>query len=226
MKVYTRALRVPALVGKIPGGGRLVGGPYTMTQFVGGSAALLLGMTTVDSVLQMGWIGNRVIVLCAVAGVVFGLGVIKPGGRDPVSAAMAMLGVYSAPRAGRTRGRPIRLPRPHLVRHRVAADIPLWVPAPQVHLPLPAPAAAAVRRTGPHMNPGPRMNPGTHADTGTAAQAPVIALTGVARLLAQATKGPSDPWAADRTAEPRTAGARSGDGLAAHAAGLDARSTA
>ena len=173
MKVYTRALRVPALVGKIPGGGRLVGGPYTMTQFVGGSAALLLGMTTVDSVLHLGWLGNRLMVLCVVAGVVFGLGVIKPGGRDPLSAAMALLGVYGAPRAGRTRGRPIRLPRPHVARHRVAADIPLsWVPPARQSGP-PAVAAAPEGTT-------------TDVRSTPPVQVPVIALTGVARLLALA----------------------------------------
>lgn len=197
MRVYTRALRVPALVGKLPGGGYLPFGPYSMTQFVGGALVLVAGLSKADAVLPWGWLTNRAVVLAVAVGVVLVLGLVKPGGRDPVSAALGVLGVYGAPRAGRSGGRPVRLARPHQVRHRVFAEVPdgtLPVPPHPHNQPLNQLLEQLPDEQPVPVQSVPAPPPATSGAGGSADPHPrPVAPSGVARLLAQAAASPTAP---------------------------------
>ena len=78
---FTAARRFPQLIGKTPDGKRIAGGPYTMTQFVGG-AALILGLYFTHSLwfhlLGLTW--SVTFVFVVVVGGVLALGRIRPGG--------------------------------------------------------------------------------------------------------------------------------------------------
>lgn len=120
---FTRARRFPRLIGKAPGGGAYPGGPYTMAQVIGASVFFVAGQQTQGLWGQWGfWIDN-LILLAATVGVLFALRLFKPGGRDPFSTVIAVLRVASGPKYGRYQGRRIRLGRPHLVSHRVNAQV-------------------------------------------------------------------------------------------------------
>lgn len=121
LRWYTRARKIPRFVGKAPGGGRYPGGPYTITQAVGGSAVLMIGQQTMGVWGHFGLLPNLLILAVAVTGTLFGLRLVKPGGRDPVSAAVALVGVSTCGRWGRQAGRKLAPSRPHQVRHRVNA---------------------------------------------------------------------------------------------------------
>ncbi|WP_299039955.1 hypothetical protein [uncultured Pseudokineococcus sp.] len=119
MRVFTRGLKIPTLIGKLQGGVRIWGGPYTTTQVYGAIAIVVVGFIYGDLLLPFGWVGNRVTVAAIALGVGYLLGLVRVGGRDPVSAALALVAVMSGPTAGRYGGRPVRLPRPGRARQRI-----------------------------------------------------------------------------------------------------------
>lgn len=119
MRVFTRGLKIPTLIGKLQGGVRIWGGPYTTTQVYGAIAIVVGGFIYGDVLLPFGWVGNRVTVVAVAVGAGYLLGMVRVGGRDPVSAALALVAVMSGPTAGRYGGRPVRLPRPGRARQRI-----------------------------------------------------------------------------------------------------------
>lgn len=127
MRVFTRGLKLPTLVGKLSGW-RIPGGPYTVTQFVGGGLVIVVGIAQAD-LLPWGWFTNRGAVLVAGVAAAVALRFVKVGGRDPLSASIALAGVLAAPAVGRLAGRTPVMPRPRRVRRTRS----LWVleqPAP------------------------------------------------------------------------------------------------
>lgn len=126
LRWYTRARRIPRLIGKAPGGGHYPGGPYTLTQAGGAAVVLLGGQATMDIWGRFGFWGNNLGLLAATALTLFALRFVKPGGRDPVSAAMAVLRLASGPVWGRHLGRAVSAGsrRPVRVRHRINARVP------------------------------------------------------------------------------------------------------
>lgn len=148
LRWYTRARRIPRLIGKAPGGGHYPGGPYTLTQAAGAAVVLLGGQATMSIWGRFGFWGNNGALVVAVVLTLVALRFVKPGGRDPVTAAMAMLALTGAPTWGKQGGRPVRggAPRPVLVRHRINARVPdrpglrhPRPPAQQPEQPAPAP---------------------------------------------------------------------------------------
>lgn len=126
LRWYTRARRIPRLIGKAPGGGHYPGGPYTLTQAGGAAVVLLGGQATMDLWGRFGFWGNNIGLAIATVLTLVGLRFVKPGGRDPVTAAVAVLRLLHGPRWGRQCGKPVcgGAKRPVLVRHRINARIP------------------------------------------------------------------------------------------------------
>lgn len=156
---YTRARRFPQLIGRTPDGATIWGGPYTYTQVIGGVLFLVLGAKTAWLWGRFGLVGNAVILLGATYALVLALGRLPIGSRNPLSVATGTVRALIAPTAGRLGGRPLRSPRPHRTVTHLVIDIP--------DPPTPDPAT----------DPLPTAEPATPAT-------PVLALTGVQRLLA------------------------------------------
>lgn len=119
VKYFTRARKFPMLLGRMPDGTKIPGGPYTVQQLLAAIAVLTGGS------LSMGWwgifggIGNVVLLLGAAFGAVFVVGRIPLHGRNPFYAVAGLYRAMNAPSTGRYQGRPIRLRRPRRVRHAV-----------------------------------------------------------------------------------------------------------
>ncbi|MCT1515314.1 hypothetical protein [Dietzia cercidiphylli] len=87
-KTFTRTRRIPQLIGRTSDGARIPGGPYTMTQAIGGFVVgwllyLTMGLWGGDSAM---W--NWAMALTAVGVAVFLLGRLPIGGRNPMSVLM------------------------------------------------------------------------------------------------------------------------------------------
>ncbi|WP_424892387.1 hypothetical protein [Streptomyces sp. XH2] len=158
---YTRARRHPLVIGKLPGAGRLPGGPYTITQVMTMVITFGLLVMTRDLWAHFGGM-NFVLMVVLPWGLAWVLRYARLDGRDPARALRSLLIYSSTPAQGRLAGRPQRIARPRLaqatctVRVRSAerpapaqaalAAVPKTAPAPkQVRPAAQAPAATAHR---------------------------------------------------------------------------------
>lgn len=119
LRWYTRTRKVPQLIGKPPGGGSWPGGPYTVTQAVGGGLVLILGARTMTWWGQFGFLGNLAVLAAAAAGTVIGLRFVKSGGRNPLARLLALVTVTSHRAPAYQAGRAIRVHDPVRLRSRV-----------------------------------------------------------------------------------------------------------
>jgi len=163
-RFFTRARKIPILVGRLPDGRPLPGGPYTLVQVMSGAGAGLVLSKSTALWAHMGGLLDLVLAAGIVVGIVWGTGKLPSAGRNPFTWLLDAVALYSTPRQGSVRGRPLRVNRPRLVRHRlvvVAGQSRVDSPDPVSHI------------TGP-------------AEPCTRPRAAAPALTGVARLLAGA----------------------------------------
>lgn len=180
---YTLARRFPQLIGRTPDGAKLWGGPYTITQAVGGGLVLFVGINTMGLWARWGFFGNAVVLLSLFIGVVVGLGRIPVGSRNPIAVCAGAWRATTSPAFGRVAGKPLRPRKPRRLRHRIAVahHVTASVAGQPVH--------AAARRQ-PRSQPAPApSNPRPQAappQPGAAAHPPQRkpALTGVQALLA------------------------------------------
>ncbi|MCF4120419.1 hypothetical protein L1785_05450 [Antribacter sp. KLBMP9083] len=127
-KFYTKARRIPMLVGKMPSGARIWGGPYTLTQIGAGALVAFALWKTASLWARFGGFMNLLVAVGLVVGAVWATGKIPNTGRNPVGWIMDAFNLTSTP--GRLSGRQLTLPKPRLVTHRVAfaARVPARVP--------------------------------------------------------------------------------------------------
>lgn len=169
-RFFTRARRIPILVGRLPDGHALPGGPYTLVQVLSAAGTGLVLSKTTALWAHLGGLLDLVFAGCLVLAVLWGAGKLPSSGRNPFTWVLGAAALYSTPRQGSVRGRPLRVSRPRRVEHRiVVAGVPAG-PAPT------APAAPAAVET-PSVTPAPASAVNVPAGP---------ALTGVARLLAGA----------------------------------------
>jgi hypothetical protein len=166
---YTRARRSPLVIGKLPGAGRLPGGPYTITQIVTMVVVFVVLITTKAIWAYFGP-GDVLILIVVPWGLAFGLRYARLDDRDPARALLGIFTYTSTPRSGRIAGRPIRPRRPALLDTRITITPQALAAAPE---PLPArrpdkrhaPSAAAAPRAAQPARPrraapaGPRVRP-------------------------------------------------------------------
>ncbi|MFD8416562.1 hypothetical protein ACFV2Q_33275 [Streptomyces sp. NPDC059650] len=162
---YTRARKHPLVIGKLPGAGRLPGGPYTITQVMTMVCSFGLLVMTRDLWAHFGAM-NFLLMALIPWGLAWVLRYARLDGRDPARAVRSLLIYSSTPAQGRLAGKPQRVTRPRLatatctVRVRsaerpapaAAAAKPSPAPAPVAKRkvrPAPAPAAAAAGRAEP-----------------------------------------------------------------------------
>lgn len=181
-RFFTRARRIPILVGRLPDGRALPGGPYTLVQVLSGAGAGLVLAKSTPLWAHFGGLLNVVFAGCVVVGVIWGTGKLPSSGRNPFTWVLDAVALYSVPRQGSMRGRAMRVSRPRLVRHRLVVMHQHAQTVVPVHAETPVPAD--VTEPVP-----PAAVPASRATDGPAAHvrpAPVPALSGVARLLAGA----------------------------------------
>jgi hypothetical protein len=141
-KFYTKARRIPMLVGKLPSGGRIWGGPYTITQVGAGAVVAFALWKTAPLWAQLGGFMNIVVAVGVVVGVVWATGKLPSSGRNPVAFVMDAMNLTSSP--GRLVGGQVALPKPRLLTHRVLVVVPPSTTGP---VGTPGPAARQVRQT-------------------------------------------------------------------------------
>lgn len=147
---YTRARKHPLVIGKLPGAGRLPGGPYTITQVM--TMVITFGLLVMTRGLWAHFGAMNFILMVLVPwGLAWVLRYARLDGRDPARAVRSLLIYSSTPAQGRLAGRPQRATRPRLtsatctVRVR-SAERPARAPAP---LRAATPAPAPVRKARP-----------------------------------------------------------------------------
>lgn len=115
IKNFTRGRKFPQLIGRTPDGKKILGGPYTLPQVVGGGVAALILWVT-----RALWLGGLVwnvgFFLAVVLGTVFALGRLRLGGRSPASVLQGAARAVVVPRVARIDGHPVRARRARLVR--------------------------------------------------------------------------------------------------------------
>ncbi|MFD8732335.1 hypothetical protein [Streptomyces sp. NPDC059611] len=155
---YTRARKHPLVIGKLPGAGRLPGGPYTITQVMTMVISFGLLVMARDLWAHFGAM-NFVLMALIPWGLAWVLRYARLDGRDPARAVRSLFIYSSTPAQGRLAGKPQRAGRPRLatatctVRVR-SAERPAAESAPQPARAArpttrPVPAAAAGGRAAP-----------------------------------------------------------------------------
>lgn len=117
---YTSARRFPRLIGRFQDGRAIPGGPYTQTQFIVGAVMIVVAAKTPGLWAHFGLLGNAALLLVVVWSVVWSLGRLPTGGRNPVMAGKGLFAAASAPPVGKLAGRRISVSRPHAVSSRVS----------------------------------------------------------------------------------------------------------
>ena len=137
---YTRARKHPLVIGKLPGAGRLPGGPYTITQVM--TMVISFGLLVMTRELWAHFGAMNFILMALIPwGLAWLLRYARLDGRDPARAVRSLLIYSSTPAQGRLAGKPQRVARPRLatatctVRVRSAER-----PAPAAALAKPVPA--------------------------------------------------------------------------------------
>lgn len=142
---YTRARRFPQLIGRTPDGARIPGGPYTITQVATAGVLMLIALKTTSLWAHYGLLANGLLLAGVVYGVVFLLGKIPLGSRNPLVIAAGAWRALTSPSTGRLGGRPVRLRGPHRVQHRMTVFLPAAAPTAAAPEPMatvpPAPVA-------------------------------------------------------------------------------------
>lgn len=141
VKWYTHARRFPQLIGKTADGWKIPGGPYTVTQALGAGIYGFGAWKTEFIWAHFGGGTDLFFFLLFGFLLVWGLGRIPIGSRNPLSLGIGAGRALFAPSWGRVIGKPLRLPRSDRIRHQVL--ITLDPPNPSV-----VEEAAAVRAGG------------------------------------------------------------------------------
>lgn len=171
-RFYTRSRKFPKLIGKLPDGSRIWGGPYTPSQLLSGGAFIVVALATSNV-----WsFGSFLIDLPLAAAATFGL--VKLIGMIPTQRRTAIRMVVGAgtsitrPAEGTYRGKRVSITKPHGRISRVAIDlgsVPELEPTSAPEQPaLDAPTAASIPVTSAPARPA------------------VAASTGLERLMIQA----------------------------------------
>ncbi|MFE3166743.1 hypothetical protein [Streptomyces sp. NPDC059224] len=110
---YTRARRHPLVIGKLPGAGRLPGGPYTITQVM--TMVITFGLLVMTRGLWAHFGAmNFVLMVLVPWGLAWVLRYARLDGRDPARAVRSLFIYSSTPAQGRLAGKPQRATRPRL----------------------------------------------------------------------------------------------------------------
>lgn len=211
VKYYTRARKFPQLLGRMPDGTKIPGGPYTVQQLIAAILIIVVGGLTIDTWGVFGVFGNIALLFGVAFGAVFLIGRLPMNGRNPLYALLGLYRVINAPASGRYQGRPVRFRRPRRIRSRTSVYLgPLPGTDPWAGLE-PGVAADAGRELPDglrrRLDRAPEPAPEPLAEPVAAAEPAVAApLSGVQALLALLPADQHDQPANGRRAVPRPRG--------------------
>ncbi|MEV7004014.1 hypothetical protein AB0N62_41200 [Streptomyces sp. NPDC093982] len=146
---YTRARKHPLVIGKLPGAGRLPGGPYTITQVM--TMVISFGLLVMTRDLWAHFGATNFILMALIPwGLAWVLRYARLDGRDPARAVRSLLIYSSTPAQGRLAGKPQRVARPLLATATCTVRVGTERPAPAAATkPVPQPAPVAGRKARP-----------------------------------------------------------------------------
>jgi hypothetical protein len=190
-RCYTKARRHPLVVGTLPGGGRLWGGPYTIPQLVVAAASFALLLLFRPVWAHFGSVLNVLIAVGVPLALVFAVRRVSVDGRNPLAVAGSVLSVLGSPAEGRLGGRPVKaLARRRPVSGRCTLTrrpTPAAAAAGPVARQTPMHAARPPRTSGPPSAAGAaRRRPAAAAAAGEGSGRPVRVRSGAQALLAAA----------------------------------------
>lgn len=121
-RFYTAARRFPRLVGRLPDGSRIWGGPYRITQLVAG-AIVLCGAVATRNVWGIDFLIADFAIAAGIAWFAAWLvGRIPTSELSPLVMIGAAVHGFRAPSSGTVAGRPVVLKRPHVARAAARVD--------------------------------------------------------------------------------------------------------
>jgi hypothetical protein len=180
-RFYTRAHRFPKMVGRMHDGTRIPGGPYTLAQAGVGGIILLIALIT-----RAKWgTGNILFDLPMIVGFAWGgawlAGRIPSTRRNLLHVITGAIGAMRRPVAGKYRGAPVQLRKPHSVHGRTG--IRLTTSTPAAAIPPRAASPARLPSTPALSQAGDELRVVVVDTTGQQQQPRTPALSGVERLL-------------------------------------------
>ncbi|MCM2430887.1 conjugal transfer protein [Streptomyces sp. RKAG337] len=181
---YTRARKHPLVIGKLPGAGRLPGGPYTITQIVTMVATFLLLVITRQLWAHFG-VMDALVMIALPWGLAWVLRYARMDGRDPARALRSLLVYASTPADGRLSGRPQHHSRPRLAGTTCTVHVRTALPAKPATVAIPVRSAAPATPVRRPVRPAPLPQPAPAAVVPAAGARPrPAARSGLQALLA------------------------------------------
>lgn len=166
-KWFTGARKFPQLIGRTPDGGKLWGGPYTITQVIIAVVGIIILWNTTWLWARFSFVMNVLVGPGVLAAIVWSAGKLPFGMRNPLVVGSGWLAAVERLFSD---SRPVRLRRPHRVGGAVLM------------------IAGGQSETDPTPVSVPLMEPIASATQIPIAAAPVAPLTGVQQLLLAARK--------------------------------------
>lgn len=116
-KFFTRAMKIPLMVGRLIDGTRLWGGPYTVPQIVAGCIALLVLWQAFAWFFSTGFIlTDAIMVILGAWGVAFLVGRLPESRRNLFNMMTSMASATATSKTGFYRGVPFKIQQPRLRR--------------------------------------------------------------------------------------------------------------
>jgi len=116
-KFFTRAMKIPLMVGRLIDGTRLWGGPYTVPQIVAGFIALLVLWQAFAWFFSTGFIlTDAILVILGAWGVAFLVGRLPESRRNLFNMMTSMASATATSKTGFYRGSPFKIQQPKLRR--------------------------------------------------------------------------------------------------------------
>lgn len=119
---FYRISKYPLMLGRLPDGSKIWGGPYTSAQGFAGVGAILLTLSTWGLWAHYGLIGNLVIFATAVCVPVYLAGTIRTKSRNPLMIFMGVMKAFASPAAGSVGATTFKFRAPHQVTGTVVVD--------------------------------------------------------------------------------------------------------
>lgn len=183
-RFFTKARRIPILIGRTHDGTKIPGGPYTLGQVITGLVLLFALWKTADLWAQFGLAGNVVIFVAVFGGAVFGVGKLPRTGRNPIFWVADFLSLATRAPGGSINGRPVRVARPHQLRHKIVAPLVGEDLVADEESGREEPQAASSAEPTPATSPQPAPAPQAAPAASRNEARPALQLTNVQRLLA------------------------------------------
>ncbi|GAA4660216.1 hypothetical protein [Arthrobacter cryoconiti] len=123
---FYRTSKYPLMLGRLPDGSKIFGGPYTAAQGIAGAAMIILVLSSWGLWANYGLIGNIIVGATAVVVPVYFAGMIRTRNRNPASMFLGAMKAFASPDTGRVGSKAFKFRKPHHVR---GLTIPDYMPA-------------------------------------------------------------------------------------------------